>query len=448
MSKQTAIRLSIILIILIALGAWYLHKRTPATGADAAMQGGASAGGGKSKRGGFDPNRATPVQVATIRQGDMDIVLNALGTITANNTVTVHSRVDGQLVRVAFREGQMVKADDLLAQIDARPLQVQYEQMLGQQARDEAQLVNAQVDLNRYQGLLAQDSIAKQQVDAQAALVRQYQGTVKADKAQVDNAALQLSYATITAPISGRLGLRQVDVGNMVHASDANGLVVITQTQPITAIFPLASDNLPAVMAQIQAGKKLSVEAYDRGDTTKLASGTLLTVDNQIDTTTGTVKFKAEFPNLDNALFPNQFVNIHLKVETRHNVILAPVAAIQRGTPGTFVYVVTPARTVEVRVVSLGPTSGDTVAISKGLQAGEQVVIDGADKLRQGAKVEVITADKRGAAAGKGARHGKRGDKNASGNNPGAAVASPSSPGGPSSTGSATNSQTARPGSP
>ena len=263
----------------------------------------------KGKRG--DPNRATPVQAAPVTLGDMDIVLNALGTVSASNTVTVRSRVDGQLIRLTFREGQMVKAGEVLAEIDPRPFQAQFDQMQGQLARDEAQLLNAKLDLSRYQGLLAQDSIAKQQVDAQAALVRQYQGTVQSDQAQVATAKLQLTYAKVAAPISGRLGLRQIDAGNIVHASDANGLVVITQTQPIAAVFSIPSDNLPAVAAQLQAGKKLAVEAWDRAGQKKLASGSLLTVDNQIDPATGTVKLKAEFGNQENTLFPNQFVNIH-----------------------------------------------------------------------------------------------------------------------------------------
>lgn len=396
MSKKAAIRLTLILVIVLAVGI-YFWKRPSMTTDKAA--GAPTAAGAKGRRGGFDPNRAMPVQAGTVRQGDMDIVLNALGTITASNTVTVHTRVDGQLTRIAFQEGQLVKAGAVLAQIDPRPFQVQYDQMQGQLARDEAQLVNAQVDLNRYQDLLAQDSIAKQQVDAQAALVRQYQGTVKSDRAQVANAALQLSYATVTAPISGRLGLRQVDVGNIVHASDANGLVVITQTQPATVVFSIPSDNLPAVSAQMREGKTLTVDAYDREGKIKLAEGKLLTVDNQIDVTTGTVKLKAQFANRDNTLFPNQFVNVRLKVETRHNVILAPVASIQRGTPGTFVYVITPESKVELRPVTLGQTSGDVVAIEKGLHAGEQVVIDGADKLKQGAKVELIKPQARNAGA-------------------------------------------------
>ena len=366
----------------------------------------------KGKRG--DPNRATPVQAASVTLGDMDIVLNALGSVNASNTVTVRSRVDGQLLRLTFREGQMVKAGEVLAEIDPRPFQAQFDQMQGQLARDEAQLLNAKLDLSRYQGLLAQDSIAKQQVDAQAALVRQYQGTVQADQAQVATAKLQLTYAKVAAPISGRLGLRQIDAGNIVHASDANGLVVITQTQPIAAVFSIPSDNLPAVAAQLQAGKKLAVEAWDRAGQKKLAAGSLLTVDNQIDPATGTVKLKAEFGNQENTLFPNQFVNIHLRVETRHGVTLAPTAAIQRGTPGTFVYVVKDGRSVELRPVTLGQVSADQVAIEKGLRPGEQIVIDGADKLRQGAKVEVVAPAKPGGESNR-KRARVRGDPNNAG---------------------------------
>ncbi len=353
-------------------------------------------------------DRPTPVAAVAARSGDIDVTINALGTVTARNTVTVKPRVDGQLARVGFQEGQLVKEGDLLAEIDARPFQAMLDQANGQLARDQALLANAQLDVSRYRDLLAKDSIASQQVDAQEALVRQYQGTVQTDRGAVDTAKLQLAFTRITAPLSGRLGLRQVDTGNMVHASDATGLVVITQTQPISVVFAIPADNLGAVVKHVQAHEKLLVEAWDRDGKTRLASGVLLSLDNQIDTTTGTVKIKAEFANTDNSLFPNQFVNARLRVETRHDAILIPLAAIQRGTLGTFVYVVDgEAKTVSTRAVTLGPNTADTVAVEKGLAAGEVVVVDGADKLRQGAKIELPTAAAAGDSQPAGAKSGE-----------------------------------------
>ncbi|HXE39695.1 MAG TPA: MdtA/MuxA family multidrug efflux RND transporter periplasmic adaptor subunit, partial [Azonexus sp.] len=310
----------------------------------------------EGRRGADGKGRPVPVVAATVQRGDIDVIINALGTVAARNTVTVKPRVDGQLQRVAFQEGQVVKAGEVLAEIDPRTFQAQFEQANGQLMRDQALLANAQLDLARYRELLAKDSIARQQVDAQEALVRQYQGTVQTDRGAVDNARLQLDFTRITAPVAGRLGLRQVDVGNMVHASDATGLVVITQTQPITAVFAIPADSLGAVATRVQGGEKLQVDAWDREMKVKLASGKLLTLDNQIDPTTGTVKLKAEFANADNALFPNQFVNTRLRVETRSGATLIPVAAVQRGTLGTFVYVVNGEdSTVSTRAVTLGP---------------------------------------------------------------------------------------------
>jgi len=372
--------------------------------------------------------RALPVVAIAARKGSIDVYLNALGTVTPRNVVTVKPRVDGQLMRVAFREGDVVKAGELLAEIDPRPFAVQLTQAAGQMARDQALLKNAQLDLERYQTLLSQDSISKQQVDTQAALVRQYEGAVQSDQGAVDSAKLQLTYAHVTAPIGGRVGLRQVDPGNVVHASDASGLVVIAQLQPITVIFPVPEDNVPRVLKRLQGGESIPVEAWDRDGKVKLATGKLLTADNQIDTTTGTVKLKAEFGNENGALFPNQFVNVRMLLATMADAILVPSAAIQRGAPGTFVYVVKEDKSVAVTPVKLGPVQGETTAIASGLAAGDVVVVDGADKLREGAKVELITRDAQTPAAPAGARRGNRGDRPAGAGPPKAAP--PAAPGG------------------
>jgi multidrug efflux system membrane fusion protein len=344
-----------------------------------------------------DAARPMPVVAAPARNGSIDVTIDALGTVIPRNVVVVRPRVDGQLLSVAFQEGQSVKSGDLLAQIDPRPFEVMLTQANGQMARDQAQLKNAQVDLERYQTLLAQDSISRQQVDTQAALVRQFQGAVESDKGAIDNAKLQITYARITAPISGRVGLRQVDPGNMVRASDSSGLVTITQVQPVTVVYPVPEDNVPRIVKRMQGKDTVAVNAFDRGGKTRLATGRLLTIDNQIDTTTGTVKVKAEFPNTDGALFPNQFVNVRMVVETHENATLVPSAAIQRGAPGTFVFLVKEDKTVVVTPVQLGPVSGETTEVIKGLSPGNLVVVDGADKLRDGSSVELIDAAARAA---------------------------------------------------
>jgi len=293
-------------------------------------------------------------------------------------------------MRVAFEEGQMVAAGDLLAEIDPRPFEVQLTLATGQLARDQALLDNARIDLERYRTLLKQDSISRQQVDTQESLVRQYEGAVQADQGGIANAKLQLAHSRIVAPIGGRVGLRQVDPGNIVRASEANGIVVITQLQPIGIVFPIPEDALPRVMKRLRAGDRIPVDAFDRAQKEKLGSGRLLTVDNQIDTATGTVKLKAEFPNSDSALFANQFVNVRMPLETLQSATLVPTAAVQRGAEGTFVYVVKDDMTVVVTPVKLGPVQGEISTVQSGVATGAKVVIDGADRLRDGVKVEIV----------------------------------------------------------
>jgi multidrug efflux system membrane fusion protein len=338
-----------------------------------------------------DPEVAVATVAAT--QSDFPVYLTGLGTVTALRTVTVRSRVDGELIHVAFKEGQMVHAGDLLAEIDPRAFQVQLMQAEGQLLRDEALLKNAEIDLVRYKTLLEQDSIAAQQTVTQESLVKQFKGTVAMDRGLVADAKLQLSYARITAPIAGRLGLRLIDQGNIVQASDANGLAVITQIQPIAVVFTLPEDDLQAVMKQFHSGKSLPIEAYDRSGKIRLAEGQLLAVDNQIDISTGTVKLKGQFANEDGALFSNQFVNIRMKMDTLRSVTIIPAAAIQRGTIDPFVYVVKEDQTISVRPLTLGPTEGEKVAVMEGLQPDELVVVDGADKLRENIKVKLITRE-------------------------------------------------------
>jgi membrane fusion protein, multidrug efflux system len=378
-------------LVIVALVGYRLLARTADTASNAAVSGPAKPAA-----------PAIPVVAVAAHQGDMPVYLTALGTVTAFNTVTVKSRVDGQIVNIAFKEGQTVNEGDLLVEIDPRPFAVQLAQAQGQMARDQAQLEVAKRTLQRNRELLDQGIIARQMFDDQQATVGQFEGAVQVDQAMIDQAKLQLTYSKVTAPISGRIGLRLVDVGNVVHANDTTGLLVITQVHPITVLFTVPEDDLRSVLEKggqasamgeragdAQLAVQLAVEAYDRAGQKKLATGTLQSTDNQIDPTTGTTKLKAVFDNGDQALFPNQFVNVRLLLDVKKNAVIAPGAAVQRGKDGTFVYVVRSDQTVEVRPVVVGPAAGGEAAIASGLSAGEQVVTDGVDKLRAGAAVRL-----------------------------------------------------------
>ena len=389
MSRRSKLIVGVLLVLVALATVIYITRwKDPLPGA----QGGP--GGGRGGAG-----MPVPVRTVAAKSGSIDMTIDALGTVTAHNTAVVHSRVDGLLERINFQEGHEVKTGAVLAEIDPRPFAAALEQAQGTLARDEALLTSARSDLDRYQTLLAQDSIAKQQVDDQAALVRQYAGTVQTDRGAVANARLQLDWTKITAPIPGRVGLRQVDVGNVVHAADTNGLVVLTQTQPINVVFAVPADSAPDIQRRWKSGAKLSVDAYDRDGRTLLAHGTLESADNVVDTTTSTVKLKAVYDNTDGALFPNQFVNARITLTTLENQTLVPATAVQRGTPGTFVYVANSDSTANVRKITLGVTHTDFVAVTQGLKPGEQVVIEGADKLKDGGKIEAA-ADAPAAPAG------------------------------------------------
>ena len=363
----------LLVLAIIGAGVWYFPRPShqPTTSGRTQAQAGAP----------------VPVGEAPVQKGDMPVILNQLGTVTPLATVTVKTQINGYLTEVAFEEGQMVKKGDFLAQIDPRPYQVALEQAEAQLAKDQASLADAELDLKRYNTLVAQNSIATQTRDTQVATVGQDKAQVKLDQAQIDTQKLNLTYCHIISPVTGRVGLRQVDAGNYVQTSDANGIVVVTQLQPISVIFTLPEDNLPEVFKRWHTGAVLPVTAYDRSGAVELDKGTLNTIDNQIDTTTGTVKLRAMFNNEQWILFPNQFVNVQLVVDTVHDVNLVPSAAIQRGAPGTFVYLVKPDQTVAVQKVKLGPGDGQHVAVLDGLQPGEKVVVDGADRLRDGAKI-------------------------------------------------------------
>jgi membrane fusion protein, multidrug efflux system len=333
------------------------------------------------------PARAVSVAVAPVQRQDVPVYLSGLGSVTAFNTANIKTRVDGQIMKVNFREGQDVRQGDLLIEIDARPYEVQVEQLQAQLFRDQAQLRDAKLNLERYTALIPSGSIAQQQVDTQKALVDQLDGTVRNDQAQIDSAKLNITYCHITAPFSGRVGLRQVDPGNIVHAADTNPMLILTQLQPIAVIFTLPEDVLPKVAQQMRRGT-LEVDAFSRDDQTKLASGKLLTIDNQIDPTTGTAKLKAVFDNKDSKLWPNQFVNADLLLETRKNSTVVPTAAILRGPQGAYVYTVNPDKTVQDKTVTISLTQGDVTVVAEGVNPGETVVTDGQDKLQRGSHIE------------------------------------------------------------
>lgn len=379
-----------LLVLLIVLGlCWWLWPSAPKKAATDQPAGHTSRSG--MMRPGFGGStQPVPVRVSEVVQGNFPVYFKALGTVTALNTINVRSRVAGELVKIYFKEGQMVKAGELLAEIDPRSYQNALLQAEGTLLQNQAQLKNAQVDVQRYRGLYAEDSIAKQTLDTAEALVSQYQGTVKTNQAAVNDAKLNLDFTKIRAPISGRVGLRQLDVGNLVAANDTTALVVITQTEPIVVAFTLPETNLALVLERYRSGAKMPVQAWNRGDTKELAVGVLSSIDNQIDITTGTLKFKALFENRDQVLFPNQFVNVRLLADTLQNVVLAPTAAIQFGTNGSFVYAMDGDNKVKIRTIKVGATDGDVTVIEDGLAPGDRVVLEGTDRLRDGGAVEVV----------------------------------------------------------
>ncbi len=371
--------IAVCVVVVLVLAAWLLTPHGTR----------APAGGRFGGPGGM--SGPMPVAVAQAKSGAMPIVVNGLGTVTPVTTVTVQSQISGQIVQIAFKEGQSVKKGDLLMLIDPRPYQVALEQAEGALARDKALLANARTDLERYTTLFSQDSIAEQQLATQKALVAQDEGTVKTDQAAIDAAKLNLVYCHITSPVDGRAGLQQVTLGNYVTPAEANGLVVVTQLKPITVVFALPEDEIPPIQEQLQAGRTLTVTAFDRAHVRQLAVGALQSLDSQIDTTTGTLKLKAVFANTDEQLFPNQFVNVDLLVNTLQDAVLIPQQAVQRGAPGTFVYVVNADQTVSVRKITLGPGDPTNVSVHDGLKVGDTLVIDGADRLKDGAKILVRT---------------------------------------------------------
>jgi multidrug efflux system membrane fusion protein len=342
-----------------------------------------------------------PVGDAVVKSGDIRIIVNALGTVTPLTTVTVRSQINGQLTEVAFKEGDTIKKGDFLAQIDPRPYQAALQQAEGQLAHDQGLLDQARADLVRYQTLAKTNAIPRQQMEDQVFLVKQYEGSVQTDQAQIDTQNLNLTYCHIVSPTDGRVGLRLVDPGNYVQTTDTTGIAVVTLLQPISVVLSIPEDDLPELLSELDAGNKPQATAYDRANVKQLATGEVSTLDNQIDTTTGTVKLRAQFANSDNKLFPNQFVNIQLLVRTLQNVVTVPNAAVQRGAPGTYVYAINANNTVSVRPITLGPTDGDMAEVTQGLGPGERVVVDGADRLRDGAPITIPSANGRGGAGGR-----------------------------------------------
>jgi multidrug efflux system membrane fusion protein len=387
--KKKKGRLAVIftLLGLVLLGAaavvYHRHKMAQTPG----MRPGGLAGGGRRGGGGFGMNGPLPVVVNLARKSDLNIVLDGLGTVTPLATVTVRTQINGELTSVNFTEGQLVNQGDLLAIIDPRPYQVQLEQAQGELLQAQAQYKEAQIDLDRYVKLSAQDSISKQQVDAQQALVTQYEGMVKTNQAAVDSAQLNLTYCHITAPFAGRIGLRLVDQGNYVTPGDSTGLAILTEVRPISVIFTLPEDNIPDVLKQVRSGAKIRVDAYNRDSTAKLATGSVATLDNTVDPTTGTFKLRAVFPNDDDALFPNQFVNVKMLLDVQHGDTVIPTSAIERGQQGSFVYVVGADNKVAAKVVTLGAVDGERQAVLSGVSPGDKVVVDGADRLKDGLEV-------------------------------------------------------------
>lgn len=392
-------------IAAVALLAWWLTNRAKNVD-DAGPSGGPGAQGGSRGGKGADGAHKPPtvVALATVADGDIPVVRTALGTVTPLATVTVRPQVSGQIMAIPFQEGQLVHKGQLLAQVDPRPFQLALDQAKATLVRDEALLQNARVDLDRYRTLLRQDSIASQQVATQASTVAQQAAMVQADRATIGTAQLNVTYSHVTAPVAGRVGLRGVDVGNYVITGQPTGIVTLTQTSPIDVAFTLPEDQVPAVEARVAKGASLPVTIYDRGRTRQLARGRLLTLDNQVDVTTGTLKAKARFANADGLLIPNQFVNVDLTVDTLSGVVVAPAAAFRHGSAGDYAYVVTPDRVAHVRVVQLGTAAGDTVAVLAGLKAGEQVVVEGGDRLTDGVKV-MLPTDKPKVGLGGGRRH-------------------------------------------
>jgi multidrug efflux system membrane fusion protein len=367
------------LACLLVAGTWIAYGRQAKTQQQAKATGGGTAG---------QPTRPLPVVVASVHTGDLNVYLTALGSVTPLSIVTVKSRVDGQLMKTHFTEGQVVHAGDLLAEIDPRPFQAQLTQAEGQLARDQANLANTRLDLERYQRLAQQEMIARQQLDTQQMMVNQAEASIKMNVGQIDAIKLQLTYCWITAPITGRVGLRLVDPGNVVKASDTGGLVVIAQLEPIALVFSVPEDSLQPVLRRFRTGNKVPVDAYDREGRTKIATGTLVAIDNQIDPTTGTVRLKASFGNTDGVLYPNQFVNARVLIDVLHDTVLAPAEAIQRGPQGAYVYVVKPDKVVQMRRVQLGPSEAGVIAVRAGVADSEALVVDGAEKVQDGARVE------------------------------------------------------------